>query len=498
MKKTFVLLSFFIFHGTNVSAYYEFDKKLEQAYLSILALNFAEAEKLLSQEKIEKPGNDLRLLYENYIDFLKAFISEEEKDFNKLKKNAEIRLTLLEKDNNNPKSPYHLYVQSEIHIQQALVRIKFEENFISATEIRKAYKLVVKNETQFSSFILNKKVLGFLHAIVGAVPSKFQWIVKMAGMEGTITQGLSELTEAYRKTESGDLKCYQTEILFYLGNIYSVFSMSADSVPLLNDMHSVLDKSPLIAYVYSNIKMKQGRNDDAISALNTALNSNVGYPFTFLYYKRGLAKLRKLELTSEKDFQHFLKGYKGTNNIKAAYQKLAWIALLKGDTAKYFIHLATCNEKGKLLLDEDKDAQFEAENKEVANVYLLKSRLLFDGGYYDKSHAEISGKTLDKFSRFRDQLEVTYRVGRIMQMTGQTTKAISYYEQTLQNGKSSKYHYAANSSLLLGMIYEDKKQYEKSKNYFQQCISMEYEQYKNSIDQKAQAGLERLKSKIKK
>ena len=151
-------------------------------------------------------------------------------------------------------------------------------------------------------------------------------------------------------------------------------------------------------------------------------------------------------------------------------------------------------KNGKAMVEEDQIALFESESRTVINIYLLKSRLFFDGGYYDHSLSEITGKKIENFSYYSDQLEVTYRLGRIMQMTGKKDKAINYFEMTIKNGLSSRYYFAANSALMLGLIYEEEKQKNKAELYFKKCLSIKHEQYKNSIDQKALAGLDRIKS----
>ena len=81
-----------------------------------------------------------------------------------------------------------------------------------------------------------------------------------------------------------------------------------------------------------------------------------------------------------------------------------------------------------------------------------------------------------------------------MQMTGKKDKAINYFEMTIKNGLTSRYYFAANSALMLGQIYEEEKEKNKAEFYYKKCLSIKHEQYKNSIDQKALAGLARIKS----
>lgn len=494
MIKKFVFISFIILSNSlNSFAYYEFDKKLDLAFSQILTLHFTEAESLLQEEKTEKPDNDLRLLYLNYIDFLKAIITDGKDEFELLKNNSAIRLEELNKNKNNPSSPFHLFVESEILIQQALLRIKFNEYIISAGEIRKAYKLIHNNEKLFPGFILNKKISGILNVFVGSVPHQYQWIIKYAGMEGNITDGIKELRTLYLNIESSPFKSYQPEILYYLGSIYSSFSIPVDSFMFSDKILALKNSNPLVAFVYTNIFMKQGENEKALEILNSTLLKKSNELFIYLYYKRGLARLRKLDFTSSKDFEYFLNHYKGVSNIKSAYQKLAWVYLIQGDTIKYKENLRKCMENGVALNEDDIAAKEEAESGEIINVYLLRARLYFDGGYYDHSLSEISKRKIENFPHYSDQLEVTYRLGRIMQMTGKKEKAINYFEMTIKNGLSSRYYFAANSALMLGLIYEEEKQKNKAELYYKKCLSIKHEQYKNSIDQKALAGLDRIK-----
>ena len=143
--RVWIILVFLILASKLSSAYYEFDDNLKSAYTSIISLDFEKSNLLLIQEKKEKPGNDLVVLYSNYIDFLKAFISEEEIYFNSFKKRSGENLKVLEKKEENLTSPFHQYAKAEILIQQALVKVKFREYVSAATDIRKAYRLIERS-----------------------------------------------------------------------------------------------------------------------------------------------------------------------------------------------------------------------------------------------------------------------------------------------------------------------------------------------------------------
>jgi tetratricopeptide (TPR) repeat protein len=171
---------------------------------------------------------------------------------------------------------------------------------------------------------------------------------------------------------------------------------------------------------------------------------------------------------------------------------------MRRDSGEYKKQMQFCLNEGNLVNEEDQSAQYEAENIGFVNTYLLRSRLLFDGGYYNNALSEITARKIEDFPKYNDQLEVTYRLGRIMQMNGKIEKAISYFKTTIKNGTSSESYFAANSALMIGIIYEERDQNQKAIAYFKKCLSMDYKQYKNSIDQKAKAGLDRIKLREKK
>lgn len=482
----------------SVRANFDFNEKVSEAYTAIIRLRLEQGERLLKDERFRHPGNRIVILYENYIDFLRAFISEDERAFLDLKKRSTRRLKQLD-ESSGEQSPWYLYAKAEIIIQEALLRVKFREHVTAANQMRKAWKLIERNEALYPTFPLNRKLSGFLHTVVGAVPKEYHWLVDLAGMEGTIPQGVGELNALFRMLDGTALEPYKEEVLFYLGNIRLSFHSGNDpDEGLLSQMDPYLFWSPLLRYSAVSIRMRAGRNDDALQLLTRHYPDTLSYAFPFLTYKRGLARLRKLDPGAEADFRQFLGQYKGMNYVRAAWQKLAWIQLLKGDVAGYREVIRTCRTIGDQLVDEDKEAFSEAVNGDPPNRLLLRARLLFDGGYYDEAMDAIAGKPIDSFPRYRDQLEVTYRLARILQQQGQEAKAIEYYETTLRNGASARYYFAANSALLLGNLYEEKADLQRARSFYQRCLSMDHHEYQNSIDQKAQAGLDRIAEALEK
>ncbi|MCD4773361.1 MAG: tetratricopeptide repeat protein, partial [Bacteroidales bacterium] len=96
---------------------------------------------------------------------------------------------------------------------------------------------------------------------------------------------------------------------------------------------------------------------------------------------------------------------------------------------------------------------------------------------------------------FKDTLEYKYRYARIFHEWGKTDKAIKFYDEVINIGADEKYYFAANSALKSGMIFESRNDFAKARDYYNKCLSLDFDEYKTSITQKAKAGLNRVKGK---
>ena len=173
-------------------------------------------------------------------------------------------------------------------------------------------------------------------------------------------------------------------------------------------------------------------------------------------------------------------------------KKIAWCYLLKGDSANYLHFIEKITHYGGTTLDADKQANREAEDHRIPNPKLLMARVLFDGGDYTKAIAEMASTSENSFSNPDDKTEYLYRLGRIYGETSKPDSALLYYTRAIEKGKDLPRYFAANSALESAHIYETKGDKEKAKYYYNLCLSFPNHEYKNGLDQKAKAGLNRL------
>ena len=489
--KNYIIIFFvaFCFPAISYAQQYDFNKRCIDAYTYIQELRFEKGRQLLELEKKENPKNLIPYYVENYIDFLTTYINENEAEFDKLEPNKTIRLDKLK--TGDQQSPYYLYCQAELLIQWSFSKLKFEEYLSAFTDVRKAYLLLEENEKKFPDFMANKKSLGMLHAIVGAIPDQYKWGVNMLGMDGSIDQGLKELKSIIEYSKTNTFIFKQEVYLYYA---FIELYLGRDATTAWNIVKDLDTKTNLInVFCKASVAMRTGRNDLALQVLTSRPTGSEYMQYHYLEFMTGLAKVRKLDAGSSAHFEKFITSYKGKNYIKEAYQKMAWMALINGNKEKYWEYMYYIKSRGDDLIDDDKQALYEAESKKMPNVTLLKSRLLFDGGYYKDALKQLEGKSAESFSNDKDKTEFTYRAGRIYDMAGMPDKAKGFYLATIKFGSDLPYYYAAGSAFYLANIYETEKDYASATKYYQMCLDMDNKEYQTSLDGLAKAGLNRVK-----
>jgi len=313
------------------------------------------------------------------------------------------------------------------------------------------------------------------------------------GVDGTIEQGVSEmemvLQKSANKTEYQNLR---KETLFLLTFLHINLLNDPES---LSKFETLVDKEsgPLMDFAKASLLKEQGKTAEAISVLEQ--NPEATNSFPYLNFLLGEMKLARMDIDANEPLEVFLNNFKGNSYKKATHQKLAWHALLiKNDKAVYRKLIATVDDFGNEMLDEDKSAQKEFESGEIPNRILLKARLQFDGGFYKEALRTLINSSSNDLKSEDENLEFTYRLGRIHHELGNMKDAISYYNLTIDSGRKSKRYFAANSSLMLGLIFENQNQKEQALNCFKACSNFNNSEYRNSINQKAKAGIIRLGS----
>ena len=206
----------------------------------------------------------------------------------------------------------------------------------------------------------------------------------------------------------------------------------------------------------------------------------------------GSAKLNALDESADVSLQKFITQNKGRSYQKEAYRKLAWYYLMKGDVALYKKNMQEILLLKDAPTDEDKSAQKEAEKKIIPNKELLKARVLFDGNQYEKALTIMQNISINQLTRTFDKVEYYYRKARILDELNKDTDAIKNYLIAIQKGEQIDSYLAANACIKIAQIFEKSKKPNNAVLYYKKALTLVKDEYADSIDAEAKAGLNRL------
>ncbi len=472
--------------------YFDFTPGVRDAYQKAVSLRLGESQAALDALKTSEPDNLMAVYVANYVDFLTVFVNENKGEYNRLSKNMDPRLDKISRG--DQRSPYYLYTQAQIRLQWAILRLQFSDYLAGASDIKQAYALLEENQRRFPDFIANKMSLGIMHALVGNVPEEYRWVIRgLAGMSGSTEQGVREMEEvlAYAKNKPFIFEDEAVAAYAFL----QLFLNNQGELAWKTLKNSKLDpaSNPLAAFVTATVAMRVGRNDEAIRYLQACPAGGAFYPFPQRSYLLGLAKLRRLDTDAHTPLQHFLSSSKGSNGIKNGYQKLAWYYLLNGNNAGYTSNMDYVKNKGAANDEGDAAALREAKSGEWPDQRLLKARLLFDGGYYQRAYDLLKDAGPEYAPNHRLDLEYGYRLGRITHRMGKAYDAARWYNQTIERGAADPAYFACNAALQLGLLYEESKDAMQARQAFNRCLALKPDAYATSLHAQAKAGLSRLK-----
>lgn len=475
---------------------YDFNKNCEKAYEKLLFLQLDSADFYINSEIKAKPNNLIPILLSNYQDFLKIVLEEDEKLFQELSDEKKKRLSLWRK---GPKeSPWYLSGQAQIKLQWAFSRVLFDEYLTAATEINSAYHLLEENKKEHPEFLADNMGIGILHAMIGVVPDQYQWAMEMLGLYGTIDQGLAEIK---KQIESKPNHVFSQEALFY----YTFARLNLQTDPariteLLNyystePYNSFSQNSSFLHFSKAVVLLKKD-NDQAIAHLLNppeVLETRFYYPMFLL----GQAYLYQLNPKSDSVLIEYIESYPGKNYKKTAYQRLAWSRFIQGDTIAYYALMRSLMNEGAGLLDSDKSAQKEAktaQEKDLPHLQLLRCRLQFDGHYYEGALKELDEVNISLLSKDH-LLEYHYRKARVYHEMGSFPEAFKAYRLALEEGRDSERYFAANAALKMGEMAEELEEFKRAEDYYEQCLELDFSEYRRGIRAKAKAGIQRVDNK---
>jgi tetratricopeptide (TPR) repeat protein len=469
--------------------HFDFNADCRKAYDEIIKLKLSTGKQILDEEKKAHPDNLIPYFLDNYIDFFTLFFNEDPREFQHRKPLLEQRLALMKKG--DPGSPYFLFTRSAIYFQWAAVEIKFGERWNAAWAFRKSFLTGKENLSKFPDFQPAHMLQGSMQVAAGTIPPGYQWLSSMLGIRGTIDEGMHNLENMLNSPDPNAVIFHDEAAFYYLYLKFYILNQREQVFQYIQKQNWNTRNNHLFAYLVANLSLNNQDASITESILNQ-LNRDPAYLDMPVWdMQMGYAKADRIDKESIIYLDRFLSRFKGKFYVKDVLQKISWIYYLEHEPEKAQAARARILVSGNTETDADKQAQKEAESGRWPNEVLLKARLLDDGGYYKQALRVLAGKKISSFPDIQDQLEYNYRIGRIYDALDQKTEAMAAYQEALRLGESRREYYGARAALQMGYIYEGRGDKKNAVIYFKKVLAMKSHDYKNALDQKAKAGIER-------
>jgi len=471
---------------------FDFNDRCRQAYHAILQLKLNDGQQLLNAEKAQNPNNLIPCFLENYIDFFTLFFNEDPAEYKKRLPNREKRLDLLADGPSN--SPFQLLTRSVIHFQWAAVRVKFGNNWDAGWEFRRSFLQAKENMQSFPGFSPNTLYLGALQVAAGTIPDGYKWLSNLLGINGSIKKGMARMDNFLQANDEWSV-LFHDEAVFYYCYLKFYIQNDKDGVfQFIEKQQLDVVNHHLFAYLAANLHINNQQAEIAEQII-AGRNPSPAYFSTPVWdMEMGYAKLHHLDPSAAQYLERFLTTFKGRFYVKDILQKLSWYYYLQGDDVKANACRLKILQTGSTDAEADKQAQKEATTQDWPNKLLLQARLLNDGGYFHQALALLHGKSTNNFSLPEEKLEFAYRAGRLYDDMGNDSLALVFYKQAIDLGRERKEYFAARAALQTGFIFEQRGDKATAIQWFQRCMDMKDHDFKNSLDQRAKAGIARCKN----
>ncbi len=477
LKKASLMVCLFCFHLTAI-AQENISASQSKAHALALDLQWTEARNLV------KDNSAYSIYITSLCNTLELLINEDKRLFDAYELAFEKQLTELERQ---PTGVEVLFAQAELQLQWAFVYLKFEQEFDGAFKLRKAYQLAAQVRKKYPNFLPILKTHGLLQILLGAVPEKYDWVLRMMNMEGSTQTGLAELQQV---SKADAFVSIEASIFLALVHGY-VTQEPSIAKTYITELIAAYPSTSLVSFVGATLALKNNEADRSLELLKALALKNL----PAMHYLTGEALLYKGNYEEAiASFEQYTKLFKGSSFLKDAQFKTGICYQLLQNKTKAEYHYTLARSISSENTEADKYATRILNSPEGLNNKLTRIRFLTDGGYYDEARKAAHEVSPVDLPTLKNQVEFYYRQARLAQLSGNSNAARLFYEQVLDMSGDQPWYFAPNAALQLGYLKMDKDKAE-AKMYFTKALSYKKHEYKNSIDAKARAALNQLKER---
>lgn len=371
------------------------------------------------------------------------------------------------------------FFEADIYFQSAMAALKAQKQLEFGWLFRQAFKQIEELLETNPNHVPSLKTMGMMEVLLGAIPKKYQWIVSLAGMEGSINTGLQKLQNVIASSME-----HRNEAIL-IKSLLETYVLNNPSQGL-KTLSNISVNGALIDLVKMTTLVKCHQSAEAIKFYEHSSSKTI----PILYYLAAEAYLQKGNyIKAKEEYTRYLKHHKGLSNKLDSHFKLALIDKLTiNETFSSYPHLDSANILSPKTA-ADKIAHELVKEFDKLNYRMLQMRYAIDGGFYEEA-LQLSKHVNIKTTK--DSVEFIYRIARINHLQNNIESAKKGYITTIKI-QNENWYFAPNACLQLGEIYTKANRVDSAYLYFNKVDNYKNYQYENSISTKAQAGINQLK-----
>lgn len=405
---------------------YQMSPTLKQAHQLAFAMRCTEAAELIQTSKKQQPQNLALAHVSGWNIFLEVFIRENSSFFNKNQPKQDSLIEWVEAQPGSSQGKY--FVLSELYLLRSVLATKFGDKWKPALDALSAHKNLQKMQKIKGDFPEGKGIAGAFELALASLPDNYKIVASMLGLKGSLSKGQQFLTQfqQFAETPNGAYLQQKAAIL----SVFSQHYFEYPSVASFTQYGPDLKTEPLLTYLQATILFEQSNAKAALGPLQKLQIHPQMATFHHLDFMRGKVLLSQLDPAAIGQFTQFLTKSDGAFYKHAAYRYLAWSAMLwpekfKSKAAAYQVFKDKAISLGKPTTGVDKQAMRDFES--ATFLPLLRARLLFDGGQYEKALVELND--FDAATIAAHHNPFWYRKGRVLQKMNQNDAALDAFEK---------------------------------------------------------------------
>lgn len=474
-------------------AAFDFNTNCQQAMKAILDLRFRDAGRMIEEEKKLRPQNGYSIYLAHYAEAIELIITEEQGLYDHLLDQLPGRMKQMDRLDDG--SPDNQWLQAEMLFHAGLAQVKFGTRINGVSKMFSAYNKIRDHRRKHPGFWQNQKLTGIYNIMLDNIPPFLRWSADIFGYGGDTSIGLYQLEEYTQKAKFFPGLAEEAALITSLG--YKMAGKESEGFHFISEFNHNIPDNTLVKYLYASSAIYNYRNDLALKLLSEIRENELQVKFYSLHYLTGKCKLNHLQEDANIHLEKYLKDYPGLDYKKDVCNRLSYYYLIRGDEERAGYYRSLITTAGQELRDRDQEAVLELNTGIRPHVSLLKARLLCDGGYFAEAMKVMETIEPENLGLAAYQLEYHYRLGRILQLTGETRDAISELNKAYEDGKYEPYTYATRAALQLARIFEQKQDYAQAYRWYQRCLaSFSSLHTTGGVKADAGKGVKRLKGKI--